>query len=240
MSSKGPISNAITFGQLNELVQLRGSEIVPIELNGKNYHIKLSRLITLFDKEVFGLDLVDNTRDIDKPLSSVAIEALGLKADLEHTHELSEVIGLEEELLTKAGLEHSHAIDDVDGLNEMLDSITTSVNGFFSEIVTLRDDLLTKVDIDHSHDMSQVDGLNAAIQSLQDQLYTLASQPSSNEHNHSIDQILGLTLILNGKSNANHSHTVSSIGDFDPSVRGIVTEMTAGIGSSVVVTEPEW
>ena len=47
-------------------------------------------------KEQVGLANVDNTADLDKPISNATQEALDVKADLEHTHEVGEVNGLQD------------------------------------------------------------------------------------------------------------------------------------------------
>lgn len=46
-------------------------------------------------KEQIGLENVENTSDFEKPISSATQEALDGKADLEHTHEVEEVNGLQ-------------------------------------------------------------------------------------------------------------------------------------------------
>ena len=47
-------------------------------------------------KEQIGLANVDNTADLDKPISNATQEALDGKANLEHTHEVGEVSGLQD------------------------------------------------------------------------------------------------------------------------------------------------
>lgn len=47
-------------------------------------------------KEQVGLGNVDNTADLDKPISNATQEALDEKANLEHTHEVGEVNGLQD------------------------------------------------------------------------------------------------------------------------------------------------
>jgi hypothetical protein len=73
-------------------------------------------------KDQIGLDQVDNTSDMDKPISNAVEEALQEKADVEHMHEVGHIDGLQdllEELQsgidinaanidTKADAEHAH------------------------------------------------------------------------------------------------------------------------------------
>ena len=68
-----------------------------------------------------GLGNVDNTSDIDKPISLATQQALELKATLNHTHSLSDFPGLSSVIEDKANKIHSHAINEVNGLQDALD-----------------------------------------------------------------------------------------------------------------------
>ena len=54
------------------------------------------------NKEQVGLSEVDNTSDADKPVSSATQAALNLKANQVHTHQVTDVTGLQAELDSKA------------------------------------------------------------------------------------------------------------------------------------------
>lgn len=63
---------------------------------GLNYRVALATLKTIFKttKEEIGLGNVDNTSDLDKPLSTATQLALTKKADVGHQHLIEDVTGL--------------------------------------------------------------------------------------------------------------------------------------------------
>lgn len=234
------VNNSITFGQLNELVRVRGDELIPVELGGKNYHIKASRLAGLITVDSLGLDQVDNTSDMNKPISTATHAALMSKSDVGHQHSIQEVEGLQDELDNKASLVHDHDIGQIVGLSDLLDQFTVQVNDVVAQLGVLALDLDNKASIDHSHELSHVLGLQDALQALQDQITDIEDRPSDNNHNHSVSQITGLSQLLNAKANVNHSHTISAIGDFEQGVRSVVEDMDLVAESNIIVTEPQW
>lgn len=76
-----------------------------------------------------GLDNVDNTSDMGKPVSTAVQSALDDKADLAHTHTVANVTGLQTALDGKADTSHAHVIADVTGLQSALDG-KIDVGGF--------------------------------------------------------------------------------------------------------------
>ncbi|WP_216076022.1 hypothetical protein, partial [Acinetobacter baumannii] len=67
-------------------------------------------------KAQVGLDKVDNTADLDKPISTATQTALDGKAAASHTHTIANVTGLQSALDGKAAASHSHTIANVTGL----------------------------------------------------------------------------------------------------------------------------
>ncbi|WP_049442629.1 tail fiber domain-containing protein, partial [Stenotrophomonas maltophilia] len=72
-------------------------------------------------KAQVGLDKVDNTADLDKPISTATQAALDGKAAAAHTHTIANVTGLQSALDGKAAASHSHTIANVTGLQAALD-----------------------------------------------------------------------------------------------------------------------
>lgn len=72
-------------------------------------------------KAQVGLDKVDNTADLDKPISTATQTALDGKAAATHTHTIANVTGLQSALDGKAAASHSHTIANVTGLQAALD-----------------------------------------------------------------------------------------------------------------------
>lgn len=68
-----------SFSQMPKVPALDVSMEFPVLYHGANYTIEASLLKTLFTKESIGLGMVDNTSDMDKPISTatqVAIDDL--------------------------------------------------------------------------------------------------------------------------------------------------------------------
>lgn len=76
--------------------------------------------VTLTSNDV-GLGNVDDTPDINKPVSTAVQSALDDKADLVHAHVIADVTGLQAALNAKAATSHAHVIADVTGLQAALD-----------------------------------------------------------------------------------------------------------------------
>ncbi|WP_445392383.1 tail fiber domain-containing protein [Stenotrophomonas pavanii] len=93
-------------------------------------------------KAQVGLDKVDNTADLDKPVSAAAQAALDGKAAASHTHSVANVTGLQTALDGKAAASHVHAIGNVTGLQTALDG---------------------KTDTGHTHTVANVTGLQASL-----------------------------------------------------------------------------
>jgi len=75
-------------------------------------------------KAQVGLDKVDNTADLDKPISDATQAALDAKAAASHVHAIANVTGLQAALDGKAAATHTHSISSVTGLQTALDGKT--------------------------------------------------------------------------------------------------------------------
>ncbi|WP_130906906.1 phage tail fiber protein [Pseudomonas sp. Sample_16] len=111
---------------LQDVQQIAGGDLSDFSKNSRN-------LADLSDKAAarsnLGLGQVDNTRDLDKPVSTATQQALAGKADSGHTHAISQVNGLQTALDGKAAAAHSHPISDVTGLQSALDGKAASGHG---------------------------------------------------------------------------------------------------------------
>lgn len=93
-------------------------------------------------KDQIGLANVDDTPDLDKPISNATQEALDNKADLGHIHEIEEINSLqdlldglqadidthEETLNEKADLAHVHEIEEINSLQDSLDKLRDDID----------------------------------------------------------------------------------------------------------------
>ena len=74
------------------------------------------------NKTTLGLNNVDNTADLAKPISTVTQTALNGKAASVHTHITGDVTGLDTALSGKAASVHNHVTSDVTGLDTALNA----------------------------------------------------------------------------------------------------------------------
>ena len=130
-----------------ELQDPSGQEEAPLALNGQWFKVRLASIAKLVTPDSIGLGKVDNTADIDKPVSTAAQQALDKKSDLNHTHTTGEVNGLSDALLTKASKTDVNALSvrvsalETDGID------TSAIEARISEVeanVTInKDSILT-------------------------------------------------------------------------------------------------
>jgi hypothetical protein len=98
---------------------------------------------------------------------------------------------------------HSHAISDVLDLQEQLDSKASSSHTHsISSITNLTSELNKKSDTGHSHDDRYY---------TETEVNNLLAAKASSSHTHTIDNITNLQIELNNKSNVNHTHTISAV-----------------------------
>jgi len=87
------------ISELHELLELGGDEYLVIAYEGLNFKVKvntLNFLLNNIDLADLGLDEVDNTSDLEKPISDATRDALRGKASVTHQHEITDVEGLAE------------------------------------------------------------------------------------------------------------------------------------------------
>lgn len=151
------------ISELEKIVNPSGDELVIVAYNGSNYSIRVTDLIRSITKASFGLDKVNNTADIDKPVSTAVSQALAQKAPFNHTHDFSsivqdvlgslsielekyclkdhkhavtDIIDLDKLLDTKAASQHSHTLQDIQNLQKELDNIALSISTAMKKYIT--------------------------------------------------------------------------------------------------------
>jgi len=136
-SSAGVIADgSITEAQLATDVQTKLNQTAPVQsVAGK------TGVVTLVKADV-GLTQVDNTADANKPVSSATQTALDGKANLVHTHPISDVTSLQAAL---------------DGKQPV---------GSYATTTDLSDGLATKAALVHTHTVSQISDATATGQAL--------------------------------------------------------------------------
>lgn len=111
-----------------ELLSIDGEEIVPV-VGDKgsgldNFVVKLSLLKSIVTRTDVGLGNVDNTSDVDKPVSTAVLALLTGKANIVHNHSITDITNLATVLTGKAQLVHTHSSSDI---NDFTTAVTTIV-----------------------------------------------------------------------------------------------------------------
>lgn len=110
------------ISQLKALTTVTGDEEFPLAYQGVTYKLPLSRIAQLVSVGGLGLDRIDNTSDMDKPVSTATAAALSTKADQSHTHVTTSITGLTEALNGRAPAVHYHAASDVTDFQQAVDA----------------------------------------------------------------------------------------------------------------------
>lgn len=67
---------ASPISKFPELNLLLGEEFTVVAFKGNNYKVRIDRLGSFISKDTLGLSNVDNTSDLDKPISKATQDAL--------------------------------------------------------------------------------------------------------------------------------------------------------------------
>ena len=187
------IREGVKVSQLTQLSQADPDMQFLVVYQGRNYRMGLGDMLSIVEqptKEDLGLGNVDNTSDLDKPLSTATIEALDNKANKNHGHSIGAISQLQESLDNKANILHSHQMVDIDGIQEALN---TKANQ--SEITRLEGEISSKSPITHTHEEFPL---------IQQAIDYLNQYKSDTNHTHS--EFTLIEEILARKAEINHSH----------------------------------
>ncbi len=128
---------------------------------------KATGALTPYD---IGLGEVNNTSDINKPISILTQNALDNKADKIHTHVVADVIDLQIALDNKANKIHTHVINDVTGLQYALDNKANKVHTHvINDVTGLQAALDNKASKVHVHLIADVVGLQSTLDAKVDE-----------------------------------------------------------------------
>ena len=130
---------------LPESNDLTGNELIPVVQDGVTRRVFANKLKQLVTKETINLGNVNNTPDAEKPISGPQQQALDGKSDKLHTHEITDVNGLEDSLANKAARRHGHEITDVSGVTEALDNKADKVHVHMAADVINLDEVVRKI-----------------------------------------------------------------------------------------------
>lgn len=104
-------------------IQTRSQVNVITSVNGQTGAVTIT-------KSTIGLGNVDNTSDINKPVSTAQQAALDLKSNIGHGHVIADITNLQSILDGKSNVGHTHAIADITNLQTTLNNkLETSLKG---------------------------------------------------------------------------------------------------------------
>lgn len=170
------------ISQLDEITTLTGNEEVPVAHEGQNFKFKIHAIKSIVTKSDVGLSNVDNTSDLQKPVSNAVQSALNGKANNGHGHSITDVANLSTTLAQKADLHHDHAITEVTGLQGELDNrALLSHEHMLSELPEVQQALSQKAALSHNHNATDITGLQ-----------TLLNSKADVNHTHQATDIVGL------------------------------------------------
>lgn len=180
--------------------------ILIVNQDGVNFQISIEDLFkdiqipTLF---TLGLEKVDNTSDLEKPLSRATVEALNKKAAVLHEHELSSVVGLVDALNTI--YQRLEMFEDAADYETIKANLTLAVN-----------ELLEELDLNnHTHDASQIVNLEEFIQEkFSNEVITQVNniiEPITDRMSQIEATLASIQEAIAGLSQANHKHEIDDI-----------------------------
>ena len=193
MSETRLIREGMKISQLTQLSQADPDMQFLVVYQGRNYRMGLGDMLSIVEqpsKEDLGLGNVDNTSDLDKPLSNAMLGALDNKANKNHGHSIGAINQLQESLDNKANIEHSHQMIDIVGIQEALNNKANQ-----SEITRLEGEIGSKAPGNHTHEEFPM---------IQQAIDYLNQYKSDKNHTHS--EFMMIEEILSRKADINHSH----------------------------------
>lgn len=179
-STADSLAGAKTIGQLatitEELVASIKSFLIPIEFANDgspvNFQISVEQLLSILTKASIGLGSVDNTADVDKPISHAVQTELDKKLSSSNLNlTITNIQGLQEVLNGLRSKNVKITLQEVDGLTNALSNKAdrTHVHEMGS-ISGLAEALSRKAASEHNHSLTALNGWNDFITQLRSEL----------------------------------------------------------------------
>lgn len=250
------MSNLLDF---TELVKPSSAAEVYVVFNGVDYRMTLKTLLTLVTAASISLDKVDNTSDVDKPISKAQLEALAEKANK------TDVVSQEAFNILADSLKNYVTVDT---LKAAIAGITDSLNGYLTkdEGKKLISDSLSNIASTVDALSKQVADNASAMVALDEKTKTMVVEQTMNEAiaqsktaiesefsmfsssvNQAIDALAkkidnfntvidGFQQALNAKADKQHSHETSEINGLEAYVKSLIGSTTGEVQIGAV----EW
>lgn len=224
------------ISQLPVLPEATGSETLPVFYQGTTYQIRLDSVKFFLNKTDLGLGNVDNTSDLDKPVSTATLSALNDKANQVHNHAISDVEGLTDVLLHKASDTHVHSVGQIDGLDAVLLAKANQVHSHtLQELPEVGQALTGKADLNHVHEIANVTGLDSRLTNIETTVANLSGGNVDIEQAIAVSPTLAEMLSLkasveqlDAKAEINHIHHASEIDGLSGAITDVVLGRVSG------------
>lgn len=229
---------------------ITGTEFIPFFENKNNGYFRLSKLKTFITKQDVGLGNVNNTSDIDKPISILTQQALNGKANISHTHNYSDVENLntyidslvdpkltwnniKEKPLQFIPVAHSHEVSDINQLNTLLASKSDVSHSHSPEDLEINVKVVMNPVLDdyarlkHNHTSAHITDFSSAV--------IATVQPSldnKSDTNHTHIEFSNLVSSVGGKADAAHTHEISEV----TNLANTLTSLSSAISGKAALT----
>ena len=245
--------------QLNPLTSSPELAEVYVVYNRQDYRMTLATLVSLVTKSSLGLNNVNNTSDLDKPVSTATDLALKLKADVNNVPTIEAFNQLANSLQNYITIgQLNDAIDQVVAafnnyttINQVNNAISIALSPVNQSLAQLSSELQV-----HQNRLSQLEALqqNNVTRINLDEAVAVVRQESQtliNDHALSINLTIGqlsgqinqinqsLIAVNNAlllKANIDHSHSIEKIDGLENFIISVIQE----VGGDVSVGFNEW
>jgi len=245
--------------QLNALTAAPELAEVYVVYNRQDYRMTLATLVSLVTKSSLGLDRVNNTTDLDKPVSAATQSALNLKANSNAVPTIEAFNQLANSLQNYISLSQ---------LNAAIDQITTALNNYttasqvnsaintalspvnqslaqlsselqaqqqrLSQLETLQQNNITRVVLDEAIAFVRQDTQSLINNQAASTNATIAQL--TNQINQINQSLISVNAALSTKADINHTHDTASIEGLEAFIEGVIQE----VGGDVSVGMNEW
>jgi uncharacterized coiled-coil protein SlyX len=166
-----------------------------------------------------GLDLVDNTRDIDKPISVATLEALEQKSNIEHTHSISEIVGLRDQLKML-----------IERITEM--EVKTDMTLINRTLVDQTNKLVRSSLLNYTPTAEDIPGLNTFIESIVDARITALEADTAT-------LAAAIARIQQTKADLRHTHRPIDVDTLQWYLNRVIIS-PLDIDDGIIGNEPDW
>ena len=245
--------------QLNALTAAPELAEVYVVYNRQDYRMTLATLVSLVTKSSLGLDRVNNTSDLDKPVSSATQTALNLKANVNAVPSIEAFNQLSNSLQNYISLaqlnaaidEITAALNNYTNINQVNNAINTALSPVNQSLAQLSSELqaqqqrLSQLETLQQNNITRV-VLDEAIAFVREDTQSLINDQAAstnatiaqltNQINQINQSLIAVNAALSTKADISHTHDIASIEGLEAFIEGVIQE----VGGDVSVGMNEW